>query len=550
MRTALRTALATALVAGVAAAPVLAAGSAFAAGTTPAPKTAATAAPAPKAAAKAGTGTAAASADAPLRTVRLAGGLSAEVYKRGDQHPYYTATVLKNGRVLDELKAGAGYGQSDTRIIEGHKVTLTAGGQVTAVAHDPAAGTLLRTVRLAGGLSAKVYEKGDQHPYVTATVLKGGAVLGELKAGAGYPQKETKTFAGYAVTLTSDGKVTAAATTPANDGPVRTRTLIGGATAKIYKINADHHRAEILRDGRIVGRLDANTRPAAANDNGEFLVLGSDGTTHNWVGNYRPGATPGIYRLADGTVLELAERDGRYGLQQIVDGKGRGFTYLAGDRQVWFYGKAVVVLERDGGLAAFVPGAARQAAPQPYGMGGGGQGEQRPVDTDPDALGECTVTKFVDIGAGTGAKLIMSPKGPKAKLITAGDEKVIAVLDRAHPSLPKSAGIVARIVDAHSATPSLYTKTQGGGVTGGTHAFPKLPKGCKLNTVTGAARGTGIAPQGGQTSVVPRGGVAAGAELAAEDRSAAPVAAGAGAAALAAGVGFTVLRRRAAANRG
>ena len=41
MRTALRTALAAALVAGVAATPVLAAGSAFAAGTNPAPKAAA-----------------------------------------------------------------------------------------------------------------------------------------------------------------------------------------------------------------------------------------------------------------------------------------------------------------------------------------------------------------------------------------------------------------------------------------------------------------------------------------------------------------------------
>ncbi|WP_051804910.1 hypothetical protein [Streptomyces griseus] len=536
MRTALRTALAAALVAGVAATPVLAAGSAFAAGPTPAPKAAAKAA--------------AAAADVPLRTVQLAGGLSAKVYARGDQHPYYTATVLKNGAVLDELKAGAGYGSSDTRIIEGHKVTLTAEGKVTAVAYDPAAGTLLRTVQLAGGLSAKVYEKGDQHPYVTATVLKGGTVLGELKAGAGHPAKETKVFAGYAVTLTSDGKVTATAT-PADGRPARTLTLIGGATAKIYRINADHHRAEILRDGRIVGRLDANTRSAAGNDNGEFLVLNANGTTYNWVGNHRPGATPGIYRLADGTVLELARRDGRYGLQQIVDDKGRGFTYLAGDRQVWFYGKAVVVLERDGGFAAFVPGAARQAAPQPYGMGGGGQGEQRPADTDPDALGECTVTKFVDIGAGTGAKLIMSPKGPKAKLITAGDEKVIGVLDRAHPSLPKSAGIVARIVDAHSTTPSLYAKTQGGGVTGGTHAFPKLPRGCELDTAAGASRGGGTAPQGGQTSVVPRGGVAAGAELAAEDRSATLVAAGAGAASLAAaGLGFTVLRRRAAADRG
>ncbi|MFD8014683.1 hypothetical protein ACFV5C_31050, partial [Streptomyces sp. NPDC059762] len=538
--------------------------------TTPAPKPAAaapagktatpagkTATPAPgKAAARTagtGTGTAAAapaaSTDTPVRTVQLVDGLTAQVYRRGDQHPYYTATIVRDGSTLGELKAGAGHPPKDTQIIVGHVVTLDSEGQVTATRIGPD-GYLLRTVQLAGGLSAKVYARGDQHLYYTATVHKDGRTLGELKAGAGYPPKETKVFAGHEVTLDFEGKVTAVAVDTAQGTLVRTQTLIGGTVAKIYKVNAQHHRAELFRDGRPVGQLSANTRAAAGNDNGEFLVLNPNGTTHNWVGNYRPGATPGIYRLADGTVLELTKKDGRYGLQLIENDKGRGFTYLNGDRAVWTYGKAVVVLERDGGFAAYIPGSAEQAAPQPYGMGGGGQGAERPVDTDPDALGACTVTRWVDIGAGTEAKLIMSPKGPKAKLITIGDDKLLAVLDRAHPSLPKSAGIVARIVDAHSATPSLYTKTQGGGVKGFTAAFPKLPKGCKLNAVPGA-QGQGASPQGGQTSVIPKGGVAAGAELAAEESSATLVAVGAGAASLAAaGLGFTVLRRRAAGARG
>ncbi|MFJ5706137.1 hypothetical protein [Streptomyces sp. NPDC093105] len=569
MRTALRTALAAALVAGVAATPVLASGTAFAAGPAPAPKPAA-AAPAGKTATPAGrtatttpgrtatttpgqgaaAGTApAADADTPVRTVQLVDGLTAKVYRRGDQHPYYTATIEREGATLGELKAGAGYPAKDTRIIVGHVVTLDFEGQVTATAIGPD-GHLLRTVQLAGGLSAEVYARGDQHPYYTATVHKDGRTLGELKAGAGYPPKETKVFAGHAVTLDFEGTVTAVAVDTATGTLVRTQTLVGGTVAKIYKVNAQHHRAELFRDGRPVGELTANTRPAAGNDNGEFLVLNPDGTTHNWVGNYRPGATPGIYRLADGTVLELTRKDGRYGLQLIENDKGRGFTYLNGDRAVWTYGKAVVVLERDGGFAAYIPGSARQAAPQPYGMGGGGQGEERPADTDPDALGACTVTRWVDIGAGTGAKLIMSPKGPKAKLITAGDDKVIAVLDRAHPALPKSAGIVARLVDAHTATPSLYTRTQGGGAKGGTHAFPKLPKGCELNAVPGA-QGQDASPQGGQTSVIPKGGVAAGAEPTAEESSATLVAIGAGAASLAAaGLGFTALRRRTAGARG
>ncbi|MFF1507568.1 hypothetical protein [Streptomyces sp. NPDC058326] len=499
MRTALRTALATALVAGVAAAPALAAGSAFAAGTAPAPKpTSATTRPAE-------------TADS------VAAGKAVAAAKPGTTRKAPAAAT-----------AGAAPAAAAT----------TATPDVT-VGAPPA-----RTVQLGGGLSAKVYARGEKHRYHTATVLKGGTELGELKAGAGHAPEATEVFAGWAVTLDSEGNVSAVA----NGTLVRTQTLIGGTIAKIYKVGTLNHRAELFREGRPVGVLQAGNRSAAGNDNGEFFVLNGDGTTHNWVGNYRPGATPGIYRLADGTVLELTRKDGRYGLQLIENDRGRGFTYLNGDRQVWTYGKAVVVLESDGGFAAYVPGSATQAAPQPYGMGGGGQGEPAPVDKD--TLAPCTIARTVDIGAGTGAKLIMSPQGPKAKLITAGDNKLIATLDRAHPSLPKSAGILARIVNPYAATPSLHTKVEGGTAKGSTHAFPKLPKGCELvpvkgSTVNSGTGGTGVTAHAGQTSVIPKGGVAAGAELGAENGSTALVAAGAGAASLAAaGLGFVALRRR------
>ncbi|MFB9604535.1 hypothetical protein ACFFTQ_16270 [Streptomyces roseofulvus] len=502
MRTALRTALAAALVAGAAATPVLAAGSAFAAGTAPAPKPTATAAPSVTAASPTAAAPTAAATEPAVALTDAAGATA-------DAAPSATPSVAP-----------------------------------------------VRTVPLAGGLSAKLYHRGQQHRYYTATVIKGGKELGELKAGGGYASEETKVFAGYKVTLTFEGKVTA---TAVETGPgtatgtlVRTETLMTGTVAKIYKVKEQNYRAELFYKGAPVGVLRAVTRSVASQNNGEFFVLNPDGTTHNWAGNIAP-SRPGIYRLVNGTVLELGKKDGAYGLQLIdpATDLGHGYVYAHGDRKVFHFGAAVVVLEVDGQFAAYVPGSAKQAAPQPYGMGSNGQGESAPVDTDPDTLGACTITRFVDIGAGTGAKLIMSPKGPKAKLITAGDNKVIAVLDRAHPALPKSAGIIARIVDPYSATPSLYTKTQGGGAKGGTQAFPKLPKGCKLNAVPGAP-GRGATPQGGQTSVIPKGGVAAGAELAAES-SATPVAvgAGAGAAALAAaGLGFTVLRRRAAGARG
>ncbi|MFD3533963.1 hypothetical protein [Streptomyces sp. NPDC058664] len=509
MRTALRTALATALVAGVAATPVLAAGSAFAGGPAPAPKpVAATAKPA--------------------------------VIAKPTSATEKPAVIAKPTSATEKPAEGEGAAEAEK---PAPAEAAPAAAPTTATPGVPAS----RTVQLAGGLSAKVYARGDQHRYHTATVLKGGMALGELKAGAGYGAKDTEVFAGWAVTLDSEGNVSAVA----KGTLVRTQTLISGTVAKIYKVGTLHHRAELFREGRQVGVLEAGNSSAAGNDNGEFFVLNGNGTTHNWTGNYRPGATPGIYRLADGTVLELAKKDGRYGLQLIENDKGRGFTYLNGVRQVWTYGKAVVVLENDGGFAAYVPGSAKQAAPQPYGMGGGGQGEPTPVDKD--TLAPCTIARIVDIGAGTGAKLIMSPQGPKAKIITAGDNKLIGTLDRAHPALPKSAGIVARIVNPYTATPSLYTKVEGGTAKGATHAFPKLPKGCKLApvksaTVGNGTGGTGVTVHAGQTSVIPQGGVAAGAEFGAEGDSTALVAAGAGAASLAAaGLGFVVLRRRSAA---
>ncbi|MEV7673197.1 hypothetical protein [Streptomyces sp. NPDC088752] len=325
---------------------------------------------------------------------------------------------------------------------------------------------------------------------------------------------------------------------------VRSETLLSGTVAKIYKVGPTSYRADLTHKGTPVGVVEANSRSAAAHDNGEFLVLTEEGKTFNWQGNHVPGATPGTYLLADGTLLELARKDGRYGLQKIENGKGRGFTYLNGLRQVWQYGKSVVVLEQDGGFAAYVPGAARQAAPQRV---------TATVPPAPDAgavitHGTCTVSKVVSIGAGTKAELFMSRQGPVAEFSDAGDDKVFALVDRAHPSLPASVGFVGRIVNSNSATPSLYTKVEGGGVKGATHAFPKLPKDCKPETAPApsATTGTGVVQQGGQTSVVPKGGVAAGAEVA-EANDAALYASAAGAAAVVAGLGLVTLRRRAAA---
>ncbi|MDX2559747.1 hypothetical protein PV371_08810 [Streptomyces sp. TX20-6-3] len=347
---------------------------------------------------------------------------------------------------------------------------------------------------------------------------------------------------------------------------VRTETLMTGTVAKIYKVNAQNHRAELFREGHPVGVLEAITRSVAGQDNGEFFVLNPDGTTHNWTGNIA-GPETGTYKLADGTVLQLGKKDGRFGLQLIENGKGRGYTYVTGVRTVWTFGRAVVVLEQDGQFAAYIPGASKQGAPRPVATGG--------TQTEPGTggsavvLGACTVSRTVDIGAGTKAELFMTRQGPLAEFSTAddnGEDQVFAMVDRAHPSLPKSVGIVGRIIDPKSATPSLFTQVEGGpGAKGATHAFPRLPKGCAFETAPGGTSngttdtgtdtgsgngtGTGVTTNTGQTSVIPKGAVAAGAELGTEGDGTALLAAGAGASLAAAGLGFVVLRRRSAAAR-
>ncbi|MFE9933596.1 hypothetical protein [Streptomyces sp. NPDC005533] len=173
------------------------------------------------------------------------------------------------------------------------------------------------------------------------------------------------------------------------------------------------------------------------------------------------------------------------------------------------------------------------------------------------------------IGAGMTAELYVSELGPKVVLLEAGDGgRGFDQLDRTHPSLPESAGIIARIVNPSGAKPVFEWKTQGGNDTVGRVAFPAFPKGCKPSyaftddkpvtkpsTPAPTATPAPVRPQtAGQTSVVPKGPVAAGAELpvatgsdTADTADTATLAAGGGLiAAFGALVAGVVLRRRAA----
>ncbi|MEU3523704.1 hypothetical protein AB0E62_07540 [Streptomyces sp. NPDC038707] len=90
----------------------------------------------------------------------------------------------------------------------------------------------------------------------------------------------------------------------------------------------------------------------------------------------------------------------------------------------------------------------------------------------PDARG-CTIITEHFIGAGTVAVTSNGLNGPSAFFKDAGDgTRFAGVVNRAHPSLPKSAGFLAEIVDPNGAAPKLRTNMEGGGHPASTTPFP------------------------------------------------------------------------------
>jgi len=357
----------------------------------------------------------------------------------------------------------------------------------------------------------------------------------------------------------ADGPTTTAEN-PATGTLVRTETLPDGSTAKIYKLGPAWYRADGFKNGtEPIGSVEANGRPAAGNNNGLFLVLVEDGRTVSWIGNNTYKTELGLYRLADGTVVELGKnpKDGRLGLQLVNSaGEGQGFSYTDHPvRSVWTFGKAVVVLGSKGGeFAAYVPGQATQAAPVFLGAKVNPKPAPKPgtVLSGPTVNG-CTVTeKIASVYPYWTVTLTNdAKKGPKAVL---KDEtgKVMETVDRAHPG---PTGLGQKITGANTFTPRYGHHTNGGDTAPYRWTdFPKLPKSCTTASTAAptsaptTGTGTGTGTQGGQTSVVPKGGVAAGAEIGSVEQGngTALLASGAGAAAVvAAGLGYTAMRRRA-----
>lgn len=140
----------------------------------------------------------------------------------------------------------------------------------------------VRTVRLADHVSrAKVYRTGTDRyeAEIWADDVRYGALYTQGRAA--YAQNN-----GLHITLRPDGEVTSwlEGAKPKPE-PVAQRVLVGTATladgsttAKLYRVAADHHEADILADGvRLETLVTDGRRAAHGEDNGLHVTLHPDG---------------------------------------------------------------------------------------------------------------------------------------------------------------------------------------------------------------------------------------------------------------------------------
>ncbi|MFC8513149.1 hypothetical protein [Streptomyces sp. NPDC057257] len=173
-------------------------------------------------------------------------------------------------------------------------LTAAVGLSATAAFAEPAVAVAqhqtkrvhVRTVKLADKVSrAKVFTTG-KHRYQAEIWAKG------VKHGT----LSTKGWTAYGnlnglhVALHPNGKVTSwVERAKPRPKPVVKRVLIasatladGTSTAKIYKLTANHHEADIYANGVKIGTLVADGRAAYGENNGLHIALRPDGRITSW----------------------------------------------------------------------------------------------------------------------------------------------------------------------------------------------------------------------------------------------------------------------------
>ncbi|HEY9370892.1 hypothetical protein [Streptomyces sp.] len=298
MRIALRTALATAAVAGVALTPALTAGTAFAA---EAPTTAA-----------------AGAAEAKTNEIPLVNGLIAKITEL--EPGLYGARIFKGDEdLMVALRAGTvpGAKAQDTRVVQGVEITLKGNGQISAVVVDDGSedggelGELFARQDLGHGYKGRVYFKDGG--VFTAKILKGDKEVGTLKVDQNKTRDEAEFGGEIRVSLSWDGSLRATWLDDVDQenplGEFAEQDLGHGYKGLVTLKDGDL-TARILKGDKEVGRLFVG-KTGKTRD--EKVFGGEIRVTLHWNGELRatwlggagqkPGKTPQTAGTAQTTVV-------------------------------------------------------------------------------------------------------------------------------------------------------------------------------------------------------------------------------------------------------
>ncbi|MFI1939873.1 hypothetical protein ACH44C_22300 [Streptomyces purpureus] len=355
MRFALRTAIATAVVAGVALTPMATAATAFAAekpvqqnGPAVTDKTAV--------GSGATTGETTTGETKPadgrnfVKQVDLGHGLSAKVYLVDG--PDYLAEIIEDGAVIFSLRGGEG------KAHKGLWVTMNSDGDVSAKP-QPGGFVLHKEQDLLEGMRAKVFkDRGTGE--LRADIHKGQRKLFSLKVG------QVKTYNNVEIRLLADARVIARQLHGGMGALVGTEHMTNGTVLKVYENGTAGYRAIAFVKGASIGTVDANGGHGAAVYGGEYFLLTPAGKTHVWAVN-SVGGKAGIYALPNGKDVRLAkDAAGRWGVNDghrkthsvanpLLKGNGR-------HQVLDFGGGALVIVSPDGTkFGNYVTTAAKQA---------------------------------------------------------------------------------------------------------------------------------------------------------------------------------------------
>ncbi|WP_372509118.1 hypothetical protein [Streptomyces kronopolitis] len=200
----------------------------------------------------------------PVRTQRLADGVStAEITKLGEQH--YRAKIVARGEVLATLETN---GHDDGLDANDMFVTLTLDGQVHSWMGGGHQGP--GTFTLAGGWQAKVTKLGEQH--YRAKIVARGEVRATLETNGHDDGLDANDMF---VTLTLDGQVHSWMG-GGHQGP-GTFTLAGGWQAKVTKLGELRYRAQIIGHDGVAATLETHQHDVGLDANGIYIVLSSGG---------------------------------------------------------------------------------------------------------------------------------------------------------------------------------------------------------------------------------------------------------------------------------